>query len=125
VLPATPSTILVVEDEPLTRDALVRIFQEDGYVPTGTATSLDCLKILDAGASFDLIVIDLVMPQGTPQGFALGRLLRVQNISQKLLYISGNLDALSSSEFNNANAPILAKPVRSWELKETVRSILS
>jgi CheY-like chemotaxis protein len=124
-LPATPSTILIVDDDPLTRAALVRMFQDDGHVPTATSTSFDCLELLDTGASFDIIVIDLVMPPGTPHGFALGRMIRTRDPFQKVLYISGNLDTLPSSELSDANAPMLAKPVRASELQEAVRSILS
>jgi CheY-like chemotaxis protein len=124
-LASKPSTILVVDDDPLTRETLVGILEDDGYVPTAVATSLDCLKILDTGASFDLIVIDLVMPPGTPHGFALGRMIRVHNRFQKLLYISGYIDALPSSELSDANAPILAKPVHASELQAAVTRILN
>lgn len=118
------STVLVVEDDPFSRDVLVLILEDAGYVVTAVCTSFECLNLLSKGEVFDLVVCDIVMPKSVPHGFALGRMLRTRHPKQKLLYLSGYVDSLPESELGTLNAPMLGKPVRAWELVETVRRVL-
>jgi two-component system, sensor histidine kinase ChiS len=67
-------SILVVEDHAATREALVRMLQHEGFVADGVATSMECLKVMDQGETFDLLIIDVVMPSSS--GFSLGRMAR-------------------------------------------------
>jgi two-component system, cell cycle sensor histidine kinase and response regulator CckA len=116
------SSILVVEDHAATREALVQMLRAQGYSADGVATSLECLRLLDEGAGFDLLIIDLVMP--SLSGFLLGRMARQRRPQQHLLYISGYRDALSKDELDLAGAPVLAKPMRMAEFIEHVRQAL-
>lgn len=116
------SSILVIEDHAATRDALLRMLQSQGYSAEGVATSIEYLKLLDEGARFDLLIIDLVMP--SLNGFLLGRMARQRRADQHLLYISGFRDALSKDDLERAGAPVLAKPMRMSELLEHVRRAL-
>jgi CheY-like chemotaxis protein len=83
------------------------------------------LSLLDTGAEFDLVVIDVLMPVGTPQGFSLGRMIRYRNQSQRLVYISGAIDSIPEDELQGAEAPVLSKPVRVAELLDAVRTVLA
>lgn len=114
------SAILVVDDDPFSRAAMVSVLEEDGHILTAVGSSFDCLRLVLGGATFDLIIIDVVMPPTVPHGFALGRMLRHRNRDQKLLYVTGHLDALPSGELTGANAPILVKPIRALELQDAV-----
>jgi two-component system, cell cycle sensor histidine kinase and response regulator CckA len=116
------SSILVVEDHAATREALVRMLRAQDYSADGVETSLECLKLLDEGAEFDLLIIDLVMP--SLSGFLLGRMARQRRPGQHLLYISGYREALSDAELELAGAPVLAKPMRMSEFIEQVRRAL-
>ena len=53
--------LLVVEDEPDTRDALTRFLQHYGAAVTAVASAGEALEQLDAG-SFDVLVSDIGMP---------------------------------------------------------------
>ena len=117
--------ILVIDDDPGVCDVLMRAFEADGYAAKGVATTIECLALLNSGATFDLIIIDVMMPPASPDGFALGRMVRNRNASQKILYISGLLDAIPHAELEGARAPVLAKPVRLAEFIETVRGVLA
>ena len=115
-------SILVVDDDSVARDLLVRILEEEGYLVSGVATTMECLALLDRGALFDLPIIDVVMPPSMPHGFALGRMVKHQKPGQELLYVTGVLEALPQGEAGTAE--ILAKPVRVPEFLELVRRLL-
>ena len=118
------STVLVVDDDPDCREVVVRILEDAGYVVRAVCNSFECLNLLSNGEAFDLVVSDVVMPKSVPHGFALGRMLRTRHPEQKLLYLSGYVDALPSSELSTVDAPVLAKPVPAPELVDTVRRVL-
>lgn len=120
--PMPQSSILVIEDHTATRDVLVRMLRAEGYVAEGVATSLECLKLLDDGSEFDLLIIDLVIP--APSGLLLGQMARERRGHQRLLYITGFRDALSQDELERAGAPVLAKPMRMSEFLEQVWRVL-
>jgi CheY-like chemotaxis protein len=124
--PGNPSaTILVVDDDPNVRDVLQHAFALHGYEATAVSTSMEALKLLDAGAEFDLMVIDILMPESTPHGFSLGRMVRYRNPRQRLIYLSGAIDVIPEDELKAAVAPLIAKPVRVAELLDTVQRVLA
>lgn len=115
-------SILVVDDDSLVRGLLVRILDEDGYSVTGVATTMECLVLLDRGAEFDLLIIDVMMPPSMPHGLALGRMVKLRNPRQQLLYVTGALEALPRGELENAE--VLTKPVRVPEFLGVVRRLV-
>lgn len=121
--PVRNITIVIVDDDPFTREELGRALQRDGYSITQAATSMDCLRLLHEGAAFDLLITKVSMPP--PQGFALGRMAKHRNPNQKVLYISDVLDSLPENERDAANGPILAEPVHIAELLDTVRRVFA
>jgi CheY-like chemotaxis protein len=54
--------ILVVEDDPATRDAVVALLEDEGYVVMGAANGLQALEILARSEPPSLILLDLMMP---------------------------------------------------------------
>lgn len=118
------STVLVVEDDAVCRELVVRILEDAGYLVRAVRTSFDCLNLLGGGEAFDLVVSDVVMPKSVPHGFALGRMLRTRHPGQKLLYLTGYIDTLPSSELSTVDAPVLVKPVPVPELLDAVRRVL-
>jgi len=117
-------TLLVVDDDHETRDFVVHTLEDDGYAVTAVSTSMDCLKLLDSGAIFDLLIVDVAMPPSTPHGFALGRMAMLRNRHQKILYLSAVLDTLPENEVESPGGPILGKPVKPLEFLDTVRRVL-
>jgi CheY-like chemotaxis protein len=59
-------SILVIDDDSVARGLLVRILEEEGYLVRGAGTTMECLALLDGGAEFDLLGVDVVMPPSMP-----------------------------------------------------------
>jgi two-component system, cell cycle sensor histidine kinase and response regulator CckA len=121
--PARNITIIVVDDDPLTRAELGRALQREGYSITEATTSMDCLKLLDAGATFDLLITKVSM--APPHGFALGRMAKHRNPPQKVLYLGGAQTSLSDNEREVMNGPVLDQPTDVAELLGAVKQVLA
>jgi DNA-binding response OmpR family regulator len=67
------ATVLVVDDEPIVRDVVVRYLQRDGYDTLEAADGDSARAIIESGRA-DLVVLDLMLP-GT-DGLALCRWIR-------------------------------------------------
>jgi two-component system, cell cycle sensor histidine kinase and response regulator CckA len=120
-----PATILIVDDDRSVRDMLQQAFLLHGYQTTAVSTSMEALKLLDAGAAFDLMVIDVLMPAAIPHGLSFGHMVRYRNPNQRLVYMSGAVETIPKAELDAAEVPVLAKPVRVGELLEVVRTALA
>ncbi len=110
------SRILVVDDEPMIRDILVRSLQSSGYNVTAASNGSEAITCLE-GAAFDLVISDVVMP--VMGGAELGRIMARRFPDLPLILISGfPLDA----SFTAAERPpmFLPKPVRIEELLSAV-----
>ncbi len=55
-------SILVIEDDPATRNAVAIVLQDEGYAVTGVANGQEALLHLRHTAPPDLILLDLMMP---------------------------------------------------------------
>ena len=58
-------SILIVEDEPMVRAIAAEILGRAGYVTLVAENGEEALRLIDEGATFDLLVSDLMMPKLT------------------------------------------------------------
>ena len=56
--------VLVVDDEEVLCQSVEKILKRKGHKVDMATTVADALKRLDAGSHYDLIIADLMMPQG-------------------------------------------------------------
>lgn len=84
-----PQRVLIVDDDPIQRAVLKQIFTEHGTVAVEAAVDgLDAIAIIESSADeFDLIVLDLLMPQY--DGVELISYLESQIVKARILLISG------------------------------------
>lgn len=85
---SVPPTILVVEDEPILRFALVGEIRQAGFHVREAANADEAETVLETGAVIDLIVTDIEMP-GSRDGLALARTVRAFRPAIKLIVASG------------------------------------
>ncbi len=111
-------TVLVVDDEPLVRDAITRLLESGGYAILQAGSGDEALALLDDPAfasRVGLILLDVSMP-GPPRGELRRRLRDVT--PARILYLSGySLDDLDTG----ADDAVLQKPVTQALLLRSVR----
>jgi PAS domain S-box-containing protein len=123
-LPGGTETILVVEDESMVRDLVVRILQRNGYEVIGAGSLKEALtEIQSRQAGIDLLLTDVVMP--VDSGPKVAERLRKYFPDLPVLYMSGYTDAaLGVYGVLNPGISLLQKPFSSAQLLTNVREML-
>jgi PAS domain S-box-containing protein len=127
--PALPAKILVMDDEVMVCDLAAKMLTRYGYsvatAPGGQETIALYRKALEAGAPFDLVIMDLTIPGGTGG----------KEVLQTLLALDPKVRAIVSSGY--AEDPIMgnpaaygfkgtvAKPYTARALREAVARVLT
>jgi PAS domain S-box-containing protein len=100
--PSTVSRILILEDDPLVRSLITRNLTSQGFevceTPEGTETIRRYQESMDQGRKFDLVVLDLTIPNG------LGGVRTMERLRQ----LDPNVLAIVSSGYSDD--PVMAKP---------------
>jgi len=113
--------ILLVDDDQATCLALSQILRKAGYDVTSAIGFQTALEVLETTQPLDLLVADLVMPDGI-NGIALSRMARLRRRNLKVLYLSG-YDVPGAE--HEALGPILRKPIDGALLIEQVELALA
>ena len=100
--PALAPRILILEDDPLVRSLITRNLTSQGFevceTPEGTETIRRYQESMDQGRKFDLVVLDLTIPNG------LGGVRTMERLRQ----LDPNVVAIVSSGYSDD--PVMAKP---------------
>jgi len=115
------STILVVDDEPLVRDVVVRYLERDGF-RTLTAGDGDEAKMLLARASPSLVVLDVMLP-GT-DGLSLCRWIRANSDLPVILLTARGEEADRIVGLELGADDYVTKPFSPRELATRVKTVL-
>jgi two-component system cell cycle sensor histidine kinase/response regulator CckA len=109
---APSGCILVVEDEDVVRQVIVRILQETGYQTVEARHGLEALDILNRDfASITLVLTDLIMPVMT--GIELTRRLADTGMAIPIVWMSGHpLEAIPEAQTGAETLSFLAKPIK-------------
>jgi two-component system, cell cycle sensor histidine kinase and response regulator CckA len=123
-LPRAPTTILVVDDERLSRRLAYRILTEEGYrvlEADGGPEALDVLRL--ARGQVDLLIVDVIM-HGC-DGVELARQVLEQWPDQHVVYMSAHpAEVLVRHGLPSLDVPFLAKPYTRDEALTRVREAL-
>lgn len=82
--------VLVVEDDPLVRESVLKRLEAIGYAVIEAADASTALKLLADGEPVDLVFSDVVMP-GELSGYGLAQQVRRLYPDMKVLMTSGHL----------------------------------
>lgn len=112
--------ILVVEDEPLIRNSIVRIFDNrTDVVVVGSCGSVEAALVMISGTSPDIILLDINLPDGT--GFDI--LDQVEPGSFHVIFITAYNDfAIKAIKYGALD--YLLKPLNEEELELAIRKII-
>jgi signal transduction histidine kinase/ActR/RegA family two-component response regulator len=119
-------TIFIVEDELVLREMARAILEDCGYRLLEAASGKEALEVWNrAGGKIDLLLTDMVMPEGVSGVELAGRLL-AQQPQLKVIFTSGytgqNVSEDLLANFNNAR--FLQKPYAHDTLAKAVRDTL-
>lgn len=117
--------ILVVEDEPALRALAGQILKRFGYHVTTAESGVHALKVWDEHAGeFDLLLTDMVMPEGV-SGSELAERLRRKKPDLRVIYSSGYSQEIAGHDLTLENGfDFLQKPYHPMKLAELVRESL-
>jgi CheY-like chemotaxis protein len=98
---------LLVDDDPAFAYATSRRIEEAGHRVITSTNSREAINLLEGDSDIDLLVADIVMPPGHPNGFAIGKAARMRNPDLKVLYMSA-YDIQANGLFHGET--VLTKP---------------
>jgi DNA-binding NtrC family response regulator len=117
--------ILVVDDEPAVRKTMERALRSMGYDVVSVGDPLLAYELLDAG-EFDLVLLDINLPQMSGDALFLALARRTPEISGRVILMSGDPWAVRSDwPAELARCQLLTKPFTLDALGRCVASALS
>ncbi len=117
-------TILCVEDDDVVRAHVAGRLESLGYKVITASNAAQALELVNAGAAFDLLFTDIVMP-GAMNGRQFAQKVAELRRPLRVLYTSGNtFGAFDSSVRPREGVLLLTKPYRKAELARLVRLCL-
>ncbi len=126
-LPSTAGhgTVLLVEDEPALRGLASRILEKSGYRVIQARSGPDALEAWQtAGSSIDLLLTDMVMPEGM-SGRDLADQLLAQKPRLKVIYTSGYNPEIVAQGCRLEGANFLQKPYSASTLTQAISRCFS
>jgi two-component system, cell cycle sensor histidine kinase and response regulator CckA len=114
-------TVLVVDDEPLIRQVVALMLQQDGYSVLTAGGGLEALSVSRShGGTIDLLVSDVVMPG--MDGPTLAAELLEEHPQLSVLFISASREAAKIG--GCPKCPLLAKPFSMSTLRSAVQGLV-
>lgn len=116
------ATILLVEDDEILRLTAAQHLTQAGYTVISASRSSEALDELDLGRPVDLAVIDVCMPKGQVNGFALARMARWRRPGLPVVFVTGYAEVL---EAEAVHEPVFLKPVDLDQLTDKIKERLA
>ncbi|MHA6718446.1 response regulator [Sphingomonas sp. RS6] len=108
--------VLIVEDDPVQRDAVARLLQTDDVETVGVGTAVECLEKLRE-QTFDCMVLDLSLPDAS--GYSLLETLSQEDGAQGfppvIVYTGHDLSADDEQKLRRYSSSIIIKGAKSPE----------
>src|ERR1700739_3979762 len=90
-------TILLVEDEVLTRMDMAEFLRQSGYRVSEAANAAEAIDALNSKLTVDLVITDVKMP-GDVDGFALAEWVRTNRAGVEVIVASGDAESKRRAE---------------------------
>lgn len=116
---ARPRRVLLVEDEDMVRKVLTRMLVARGFEVQAASNGTEAMELFasPAGGDFDLLVTDLMMPEGG--GLVVARQLSERLPNLRVLFVSGYSSA-ETDGWEPEHYRFLTKPFGSSELARMI-----
>ena len=114
---SSPTTVLVVEDEPLLRLVLVEVLERLGYA-VREAPDGETAQAMLASGGIDVLFTDIMLGRGI-NGVELAAWTRAHHPATRIAYTTGAWDVSTLTD-----APVLRKPYPYKDLDGALRALL-
>jgi CheY-like chemotaxis protein len=121
---AVAKSLLLVEDDELTRTALTRLLREEGYAVRWAADGHEALECLRGGPLPDCILLDLRMPRMDGQLFLIRQQQHPSWSAVPVVLVSGDAKVGEAAALLGA-ADYVRKPVEPETLLRTVGRLIA
>ncbi len=115
--------ILLVEDDPLVRAAVLRLLVTSGLAVTPVGDGEAAKEAMEEEIDFDLLVTDLRMP-GQLDGLAVASEWRRRG-QRPIVFVSSHFDDTSAPSPLGPQDIFIRKPFRRAEFIDTIRDLLA
>jgi CheY-like chemotaxis protein/GGDEF domain-containing protein len=120
---ASKARILAIDDQLYFRSLIEGLLSEEGYSVRTAGGDADALALIEREGPFDLVVMDLVMPE--TNGVELVATLRERHPGQEVIVLTGIGDVRSVvSAMKRGAADYLLKPIDRESLLQSIASVL-
>jgi DNA-binding NtrC family response regulator len=116
-----PSHVLLVEDNEELRYAYVRMLENGGYVVHPLRDYVGVLELIDRQHNIGVLIVDIVMPTGTPHGVAIAGMVRQRRPHLPVVFLTGHPEYVG---YLSDNEKFLLKPVDEGMLLAAVAACL-
>ena len=114
--------ILVAEDDPRTRAALVELLQREGYETRSASSGLEAIRLFDASPT-DLACLDVMMPGKS--GYDVCRHIRATNSQIPILFITAKAEEIDKVVGLELGADdYIVKPFGANEVLARIRAVM-
>jgi DNA-binding NtrC family response regulator len=114
------SRVLIIDDEPALRRTLERALQNVGFEPVAVGDAALAYAMLD-GESFDLVLLDIHLPQISGDALFLAMIRRWPRLSRRIVLMTGDPSAIRADwPVELAACSVLSKPFT----LETLRAVV-
>jgi DNA-binding response OmpR family regulator len=114
---STFRVLMIVEDDPSSRNSLRSIFSRRGWAICSTSTFSEAMAFLDHGLVPDCLVLDLVLPDG--DGAEILRKVRSNGLKTRVAVCTGTHDPVRLNSIRSMNPQgLLVKPIDLAELEK-------
>ncbi len=117
-----PDRIFVIEDDEATRFAYEHALQAAGFQTAGFQSYFPAAPEIDEGAGA-LIVVNMQLPPGTPQGLSVALMARHHRPGLPIIFVTGHPEMAELAD--TAAGSIMLKPVDLDVLVAKVRDLLA
>jgi two-component system, response regulator PdtaR len=122
IMPVCGGVVLVVEDHPLVRMAVLEVMIEAGFEALDASSASGAIRTLEARPDIRLVFTDAEMP-GTLNGIGLAHYIRKRWPPVKLIVVSGKREV--ASDELPTGARFFHKPYRERSIVEAMIGMLS
>ena len=125
LLDGSGECVLIVEDDPTTREALQSLLESRNFNVLTAEDGVDALRLYEQGnPAIDLVISDVVMPG--MGGVTLYYALRERGFDLKMLFITGHpLDRVSQNLLEESHVEWLLKPFSVQEFLKALQRMLA